>query len=240
MLPLNPILKQKSRILRKKGTSYNQIAKKLGVGKSTARYWCKDVVLSQKLHNSIYTKRLEILSKGPRSSHERRKREIEKIRQDARSEIKFPLDEDTYKLFGAALYWAEGNKINDFTITNSDPLLIAFMTQWFCKIFDVTPYNFKAHLNIYPQQNDSDLKNFWSKITGIPLEKFGKSFVKPANKNYKKNTLYYGTIKVRVEKGTNFRHRVFGWINEVLKKTKINVELVEKKWYKLKGNSKRP
>lgn len=240
MIPLDPILKQKSRILRRKGLSYNQIAKELSVGKSTARYWCQDIILSKKLHDRIYNKTLEILSKGPKSSHERRKREIEKINKDAEDEIKFPLDENTYKLFGAALYWAEGNKVNDFTITNSDPLLIAFMTQWFCKIFNITPNNFKAHLNIYPQQNDSDLKKFWSKITGIPLEKFGKSFVKPINKNYKKNTLYYGTIKVRVEKGTNFRHRVFGWINAVLKNTKIDVELIERKWYKLKDIQRRP
>lgn len=238
MIPHDPKLKKQARTLRNKGKTYNQIAKELGIGKSTARFWCKDIVLSQEHRDRIYTKTLELLTKGPYSSHARRTRELEKINTEASKEIKFPLDDTAFKLFGAALYWAEGNKVSDFTITNSDPLLISFMTKWFCKTFQVKPENLKAHLNIYPQQNDLELKRFWSDITGIPLNKFGKSFVKPINKNYKKNTLYYGTIKVRVEKGTDYRHRVFGWINSVLKDSKVEVELVERKWYKLKDNKR--
>src|ERR1035437_10375538 len=120
MISLDKKLKQKARTLRTKGVTYDQISKNLHVGKSTARYWCNDIELSPELYNRIYNKNLEMLSKGPRSSHERRKKEIEKILDDAENEIKFPLEKDTYKLFGAALYWAEGNKVNDFTITNSD------------------------------------------------------------------------------------------------------------------------
>ena len=110
------------------------------------------------------------------------------------------------------------------------------MCQWFCKTFKIQPKNLKAHLNIYMNQNDLEIKNFWSDLTKIPLKNFGKSFIKPTNKNYKSNNLYYGTIKIRVFNGTNFRHRVFSWINTVLKKEKINVETIQRKWYKLKDN----
>ncbi len=228
------ILKKKARAIRKNGFSYGEISKQIKVSKSTVKYWCSDVVLSPKDKKRLYTKQIEILSKGPSSSKNRRQKQIKEISDKAEKEIMFPIHQDSYKLFGAALYWAEGNKVSDFTITNSDPLLIQFMTQWFCKIFSVTPIDLKAHLNIYPQQNDLEIKRFWSDITGIPLDKFGKTFIKPVNKNYKKNNLYYGTIKVRVSKGTDFRHRVFGWINAVLKDTKINVGITERKWYKLK------
>ncbi|MFA6269904.1 MAG: hypothetical protein WC657_01690 [Candidatus Paceibacterota bacterium] len=237
---INSILKQKSRALRKKGFSYGEIASKIKISKSTVKYWCTDIILNQKDQKRLYTKQIKALSGGPRSSHNRRQKEIEKITKNSEKEISLPINLDTYKLFGAALYWAEGNKISDFTITNSDPLLIQFMCQWFCKIFNVTPNDLKAHLNIYPQQNDLEIKKFWSNITGIPLNRFGKTFIKPVSKNYKKNNLYYGTIKVRVSKGTDFRHRVFSWINAILKNNKINVGITERKWYKLKGDYMRP
>lgn len=228
--------KKEAQMLRRKGLSYNEIGKKTGISKSTVKYWCKDIILKPKDRERLYTKQIEMLSKGPKSSHDRRQKEINKIMINAENEIDFPLHKDVYKLFGAALYWAEGNKVSDFTITNSDPLLIQFMTQWFCKTFDVTPHDLKAHLNIYPQQDNLKIKKFWSEITGIPLAKFGKTFVKPVNKNYKKNTLYYGTIKIRVNKGTDFRYRVFGWINAILKNIKIDVGITERKWYKLRDN----
>ncbi|MES2213476.1 MAG: hypothetical protein V4473_01375 [Patescibacteria group bacterium] len=236
MKALNPELKRKAKILRSKGKSYNEIAQILKISKNTARYWCKDIILKDADQKRLYTKGVLLLAKGQYGSHERRRKEIAKINDNAAKEILFPLHPDTYKLFGAALYWAEGNKVNDFTVTNSDPLLIQFMTQWFCNVFGLTPNDFKAHLNIYPQQDDFEIKKFWSDITGIPLDRFGKTFVKPLNKNYKKNTLYYGTIKVRVNKGTDYRHRVFGWINTVLKNMKQDVEITERKWYKLRAN----
>ncbi|HEY4509134.1 MAG TPA: hypothetical protein VJC13_02535 [Candidatus Paceibacterota bacterium] len=225
-----------ARKLRNQGLSYGEISKKTGSTKSTIRYWCLDIVLTPKNQKRLYTRQIEILSKGPYGSRQRREAEIQEIRKIARKEISFPLSDQTYRLFGAALYWAEGNKVSDFTVTNSDPLLIQFMCRWFCKIFKITPDNLGAHLNIYQDQNDLQIKKFWSDITNIPINNFGKSFIKPVNKNYKKNTLYYGTIKVRVNKGTDFRHRVFTWIDMFLKDSKINVEKIERKWYKLKDN----
>ena len=181
-------------------------------------------------HQRLYTKQIQILTKGPKSQKERREREIEEIIEKAIKEIKTPLSHETYKLFGAALYWAEGSKTKNFEITNSDPGLIAFATKWFEDIFHVSPKTMKAHLNIYPQQNEIQIKRFWSDITGIPLNRFGKSFIKPPNKGYKKNNLYYGTIKVRVPKGTDMKHRIFGWIKAALQDIVPKIKSKQRKW----------
>ncbi len=234
MNPQYRILNKKAVRFRKKGLSYGNIAQKLQISKSTVSLWLRHITLTAEQRKKLNANQALHLNTGPNSQKNRRAREVNLIIEKAEAEISSGIDFESYRLFGAALYWAEGNKVSDFTITNSDPLLIQFMTQWFCKIFKVTPSDMKAYLNIYPQQNDLELKKFWSDITGIPLDKFGKSFIKPVNKNYKKNNLYYGTIKVRVAKGTDYRHRVFGWINAVLKDVKLNVEITERKWYKLK------
>src|SRR3989344_4768760 len=228
-------LKKKARFLRKNGLSYKEIAEKIGGVKSTVKTWCADIRLKPEYQARLYTKQIERLSKGPKSSHERRKNEIGEIVKNAESQINLPLDYETYRLFGAALYWAEGDKTKQFAIANSDPRLIAFMVQWMRDILKKNPRDMKAHLNIYPQQNENEIKKFWAKITGIPLENFGKSFIKPISKGYKKNTLYYGTIKIRLLKGTDIRHRVFGWTAAVLKDVVKKVEISEKRWHKLKN-----
>jgi len=108
------------------------------------------------------------------------------------------------------------------------------VTRWLKRVLGISPGNLKAWLNIYPQQNDLEIKRFWSELTGIPFENFGKSFTKPPNKGFKKNNLYYGTIKIKVPKGTDMRYRVFGWIKTVLKDIAPEVELKQKEWKSLK------
>lgn len=227
-------LKLKAIELRKKGWSYGEIKKEINVPKSTLSFWLKTILLTPSQQKRLYTKKIMVLARGPQSQRERRGREIIKIIEDAEKEIQTPLLFEVYRFFGAALYWAEGNKTKEFEITNSDPYLILFMVKWFGKILDIPPSRLKAKLNIYQQQNEQKLKNFWAQLTGIPIENFTKSFIKPLNSGYKKNNLYYGTIKIRVSKGTNFRHQVYGWIKAALKDISPDIELIEKEWKSLR------
>ena len=226
-------LKAKAIRLRKKGLSYNEIREEVPVAKSTLSLWLKDVLLKPEHRERLYTKRIDILARGPKSQKERREREIEEIIQKAKKEVICPPSFETLRLFGAAIYWAEGNKTNNFAITNSDPYLIAFMVQWFKLIFNVESQHLKAGLNIYPQQDDVALKKFWSDLTGIPVSGFGKSFIKPPNKNFKKNNLYYGTIRITMPRGVDSRHRTFGWVQAVLHEIIPNVESTQRRWIKL-------
>jgi DNA-binding transcriptional MerR regulator len=220
--------------LRKKGLSYGEIRKKLNVAKSTLSYWLKSIPLTPEQRKRFYTKAVLALARGTQSQKERRKREIEKIIKEAEKEIQFPLSIETFRLIGAFLYWAEGSKTEDFAFSNSDPSLIAFMVKWLKEVLKISPETLKANLNIYPQQNEQEIKQFWSQLISIPLENFGKSYIKPLSRGYKKNNLYYGTIKIRVPKGTNLRYRVFGWIKAVLKNVSPEVEPVQKEWKFLK------
>lgn len=227
-------LKLKAIELRKKGFSYGEIKKEVNVSKSTLSLWLKSIPLTPELRERLYTARILNLARGRPSQKERRKREIGKILKEAEKEIQLPLSFEVYRLIGAFLYWSEGSKTTGFSFSNSDPHFILFMVRWLKKVFGIYPGNLKAWLNIYPQQNDLELKQFWSQLTGISLENFGKSFVKPLNKDFKKNTLYYGTIRVKVRKGTDMRYKVFGWIKTVLKDIAPEVELKQKEWKSLK------
>lgn len=217
-------------VLRKKGLSYNEIRQQIPVAKSSLSLWLKHIRLSSKHRDRLYTKQIQILSRGASSQVERRKREIALIIENAKKEISLPLSSETHRFLGAALYWAEGSKTKNFAITNSDPVLIVFMVCWFKKMFDISPLVLKAHLNIYSQQNEAEVKQFWSEITGIPIENFGKSFIKPVSKGFKKNNLYYGTIKVYVPKGTDMRHRTLAWIQTALQDSIPTIESTLLRW----------
>src|SRR3989344_8520186 len=232
MKPLLNLKKQAIK-LRNQGLSYGEIRKQINVAKSSLSLWLKDIELSPEHKKRLYTKRIRILAIGPKSQKERRHREVEEIISKAKSEVQLPLSSETFKMMGAALYWAEGRKKGLCEITNSDPCMIAFMVKWFELIFGIKAQDLKAYLNIYPQQDESKVKEFWSDLTGIPTERFGKSFVKPLSKNYKKNNLYYGPIKGGIPKSVDMKHRIFGWVKATLIDIESETELAKQKWQRL-------
>ena len=225
MKAYNDKIKNRARFLRKQGFSYGEIRQELKIAKSTIKNWVDDIKLKPAFKKRLYTEQIQRLTRGINSSHNRRHNQIKSIIKGAEKEIRLPLSWETYQLMGAALYWGEGSKTQDFSVVNSDPYLIRFMVGWMKNVLHLNPSNLKAHLNIYPQQNENKIKKFWSKITGIPIKNFGKSFIKPQNKNYRKNNLYYGTIKIRARQGSDIRHRVSGWISSALRDEKIQINI---------------
>lgn len=230
-------LKQKAIKLRKKGLSYNEIRRHVKVAKSSLSLWLKNIELKPEHRERLYTKRIQVLNLGAKSQKERRERQVLEVIRAAEGEVKLPLDKDVYRLMGAALYWAEGSKTGLCEVTNSDPHLISFMVKWIRIMFNIKPITLKARLNIYPQQNEKQIKKFWSELTGIPVDNFGKSFVKPLNKGYKRNNLYYGTIKVEIPKSVDIKHRIFGWVSAVLKTNK-KVSMTQRRWQALKDTER--
>ncbi len=227
-------LKQKALKLRKQGLSYNEIKKEVDVAKSTLSLWLKIVRLSEKHRRRLYTKQIIYLSRGAQSQKERRAREVDEIIKKAEQEISLPISTETYRLMGAALYWAEGSKTKMFELTNSDPHLILFVVRWIEFVFKVKSKDLKATLNIYPQQSEIDIKKFWSNLTGIPLQNFRKSYVKPLSKGYKKNNLYYGTIKIMMPRSVDMRYRIFGWTKAVLRDIDPKIKITQRKWQSLR------
>lgn len=233
-------LKNKAIKLRRKGLSYNEIRKEINVAKSSLSLWLKHIPLSRKYKERLYTKQIKILTRGPSSQKERRAREIENIINEAKNEIGLPLSIEVLRMMGAMLYWAEGRKMKGtMELTNSDPLLILFFVKWLDKIFKISSKDLKMRLNIYPQQQERKIKRFWSDLTGVPLSNFGKSFVKPPNKFFKKNNLYYGTARIEVPKSVDKKHKIHGWIQKALEDIHPEIGLIERKWASLK-EVKRP
>lgn len=224
--------KAKSIELRKTGKSYREISQETGIPKSTLSYWLKAIYLEPKYKEKLYTRQISVLLKGSQSQKERRAREVDKIINEARNEVSQNISDQTYKFFGIALYWAEGSKGKTFQITNSDPYLILFIVQWLDKVFNIKPASLRVWLNIHEDQNELALKIFWSNLTKIPLNNFGKTYIKTSNKTFNKNSLYLGTVRIYASRATNLKYRIEGWLMRFLQDMNMDEELEQKRWNK--------
>ena len=223
--------KELVRNLRSKGLSYREIRQKapFDISKSTVSDWCKDIELTepqkerlQKLfREGSYRGRLL----GSKTTQARRAGEVKEIKESARSEIS-SFTENEFKIAGLMLYWGEGNKKNHVGICNSDPELIRFMMKWFRGVCGVSEERFKLYLNIHSGQDEAKIKEFWSRVIGLPISQFGKSYIKKEGTGYRKNILYNGTIKVEIC-DKDLLYKILGWIEGVIVNSGPLAHLVE-------------
>ncbi len=221
--PKNKLLYNRVRTLRKRGFSYGYIAKKCYTSKSNISLWCRDIILSSEQYSKLSANKVIILKLGSKRLHEKRETEIKKVKELAIKEISDKkIDDFAFQIAGSMLYWAEGCKTNGLYIANSDERIILFMLRWFKKFLDIDVDRIKAYLHIHNRDDDLMIKKYWSKITNIPLNNFGKSFIKPQGTGHRKNVLRHGIIRIQISgKGTeNLRHRIMAWVDEIYNITK--------------------
>src|SRR3989338_1200090 len=101
---------------------------------------------------------------------------------------------------GLMLYWAEGGKDKRaqlLDLANSDPLMIKIFLKFLRNLCGVKEGKLRIYLYCYANQNVSELKKFWSKLTKIPLEQFTKPYVRQDFKENQIGRMPYGLIHVR-------------------------------------------
>lgn len=189
--------KNKALILRKNGHSYSMIKSELGISKSTLSGWLKDLPLSDKRISELQSNSQIRIEKN-RLTKQRKK---DNRRKDVYARVSYDIENsvDPQLLAGFYLYWGEGTKTSEYTVvlTNTDPAIIKCYVEWLCR-FGISKDCLKLKLHLYIDQNESDLKKFWSKITGIPISNYNKSYLKESsvkNKTYK-GMFTYGTCSV--------------------------------------------
>lgn len=202
---------------KKKGYSYGEIREEVPVAKSTLSLWLRDIEISVKQRKSIEERRLDKLQKcwGTYSlgewNRQKRQKEITKIRNQARKEVG-PLTGDAFFIAGVMLYWAEGSKSGkEVRVSNSDSLFIKIMMRWLRECCEVPEKYFRASIHYHEGQNELAIRKHWSRVTGIPLRHFYRSFCKPPGTGHRKHVLQHGTMQIRLLKSADLYHKIVGW-----------------------------
>ncbi len=197
------------------GKSYGEITELLNIPKSTISTWFGKILKkpinkqSRREHFLRIHKLASIALK--KKWGEKREEEARLIKIQVKRELKdYPFKNiGFYKAMLAMLYWAEGSKYKGVSGTgfvNTDPDLISLYISLFRKCYNIDEAKFRIKLHIHYYHSVKKVKNFWSKILGIPLYQFGKIYVKKRSKTkrFRKNFsgicfVYYKDSKIRKE-----------------------------------------
>lgn len=182
--------KEEIKNLRQKGWSLNEIKNKLGVGQGTVFRYIQDIQVLPKY------KRLWFGKRG--GSRKRKKLAEIEASLKARKLITF-LSRKEMTIFLSALYWAEGNK-KDFIFTNTDPEMIKIFVHGLEEILGISKDQIRVSIRIYEDLDKEKCLDFWSKIVGIPKNRFVNTNVL---KGKKQGKLLYGMCRIRITKGAN-------------------------------------
>lgn len=207
--------KQQARELRNQGKSLRSISLLLGVAKSSVSLWCQDIALTSQQAEKLKS-RFDAPKRGALANKVKRHREVEKIRRSARPQLLKISMNDIKRLrdIGTVLYWAEGTKSRVVAITNSDPEMIKVAMLWFRNVCLVPEEKFRVSIYYHSGQNEKEIKEYWAKITKVPLDQFHKSILKKEGTGHRKNILYNGTCKVLVC-DKNLLCRILTWIEQL-------------------------
>ena len=212
--------KIKARELRKKGYSIKQIAKRLKVSVGSVSSWCKDVeltleqikILEQHSRDPYYGKRrkyFELLKKTTQLK-------IEKLKQQGISKVGKLTKRELF-LVGSALYWAEGfKKDKQVGFANQDPAMIKFIIKWLQVCFGYKPSDLvlRTTMNISHKHRADEINNYWSRITGMPLDEFRKPIYQNFKwkKIYENPNEYYGILRIKIRRSQDFLRKIYGFI----------------------------
>lgn len=219
--------KKKAIFLRKKGKTYSQILSLVSVSKSTLSVWLRSVQLAKKQKQKITQAKIEASKKGGLARKEQRIKNQKDIYEKALKEIGNISKRELF-LMGVCLYWAEGRKEKTwcpsarFSFSNMDPYMIQLIIVWLLKACKVEKS--MIYFSIYLHENHKDrvdqVKKYWSKVTGFPVNHFSRLYwkrnkIKTKRKNISEN--YFGLMCVQVRNSSSFVRKINGWFKGIHK-----------------------
>ena len=216
------LLRIEARKLRENGLSIKKIAKQLDISKGTASRWVRDVILSVQLLEQLRNNQLAGAERGRLKTKLLNQEKRLKIRQKAKEFGVLMLKDITDRellVAGLGLYWGEGCKADGnrrVEFCNSDPKMVKFLITWLKKCLGISKEDLVCNVGINEihSQREKLVKEYWSKISGIPLGQFRKTSLKRVSnkKVYKNFDQHFGTFTVRVNKSTNLYYKIIGLI----------------------------
>ncbi len=211
--------------MRENGMSIRDISQELKINKSTVSYWCRNIELSERQRKNLILKqrkaglRALLLATEKKKIH--RTKETKILKKEGEEMVGKLSPRDLFCV-GLGLYCGEGYKSGNEEVgfTNSDVRIIRFMKKWFEKIYGIKKedFIFRVSLNISHKKREKEVMKFWIDSLNVFENQFSKtSFIKTEKKKiYKDGKKYYGTLRMKVRKGTKLRRKIMGSVGEVL------------------------
>jgi hypothetical protein len=205
---------QRARELRAEAWTLADIAAELGVSKSSVSLWVRNVEFTPRPRNRGHP------SMKPHPHHVRKLAEIERCHRDG-IELIGQLSEREFLVLGLALYAGEGGKTDgEVRFANSDPRMILVFITWLRRFFEVDEARLRMRLYLHADLDVDAAVRFWSALTGVPPEQFGRPYRAVPDPTIRRNRHVNGCPAISY--GCSLTHRrIIGMIAAVLSPTAL-------------------
>jgi hypothetical protein len=214
--------KEKAASLRRDGLSVPEIARELGIAKSTA--W----LITKGISWELTPDRAERNAMAARASWQERNRQADIAEQRDKfdwARRAGDISDRELLLIGAAIYWAEGAKSKpwrrneNLIFTNSDPLMISLFLRWL-DLLDVSHERRTFRVQIHETADVQAALRYWSDVVGVPVETFMPTTLKrhkPRTTRRNVGEDYRGCLVVRVRRSVaEYRAAEGLWVGAAL------------------------
>jgi len=171
--------------LRRQGYSFAEISEQLGISKSTASLWLRNVSINGR-------------AKGIASNQRRIQTAWQKM-ADNSVLIDNNLEQrsvDECKLLLAMLYWGEGAKRSRSLIfMNSEPEMIKAFIFLMRKSFSIDESKFRVVIHLHDYHDKEEMVDYWSRVTDINKKQI--RVYNKKNTGIRKKTGYKGCVSLR-------------------------------------------
>lgn len=208
--------KKQAILLRRKGGSIKEIARNLGVSRSSVSTWVRDVSLTKTQYERLKQKMIDGGHAGrligAAWNKQQRRNRLASYKEDAERELTQFSRRNLFYI-GLGLYWGEGFKAlgGAAGFSNSDPRVVGLMITWFEQCLHISRDRLvvQIFINDIHKNRVRDIQVYWREITGLPESQFRKVVLLPkAKKFYENKNSYYGVCAVRILRGTEVKDRV--------------------------------
>ena len=220
-------LREQAQALRRQGKSIADIVHTLQASKSTVSYWCRDISLSHAQRHALAEKQRASGGIGRlRAAELKRARRMSDMNAEMERGARDvgTLSQRDLFMTGLALYWGEGYKSGneECGLTNSDPAIITTFIEWLRRIYAIpsTDLILRVSVNETHRHRVQIIEKYWSQMTGVPLSQFtSTNLIKARSKKaYADAESHFGTLRVKVRRGTALRRRIMGSISALKKR----------------------
>ena len=194
-------IRTQAETLRGKGHTYRQIFDLLNIPKSTLSTWFGEKYpgVFNKQGQREHLKRVRVLALEV--LRKRKAVETDKLSANIKKEIEaYPLtDKGFLKSILASLYWAEGAKYlnSPMMFANTDPKLIKLFITLLRKCYTIEESIIKVRIHLHHYHNVSACRKYWSNLTNVPEEQFGKVYIKKRSKTKRFRKNFMGICFIR-------------------------------------------
>jgi len=175
---------EKARELRAQGRTLLDIARELGVCKSSVSLWVRDIPVDIGRRPSV--------ARRPHAQHTAKLIEIAECDRHGDEDIGV-LSGEAFLAAGAALYAGVGGKRDgNVVFANTDPAMMAFFAAWLRRYFDIDESRLRVRVYLHDGLDLAAAETHWSSVTGVPRSQFRAPYRAKADPSLRRNKHEYG------------------------------------------------